>query len=246
MSDLGSGNEMRHLASSRSPKSSPNLSGGWVVMLLSGLIAAVLFLFATQQSGNKVAVVVLAKNVSAGQTLDATYFGRAEISAGDASLARLIKFSEKDKFVNQVASGPLEAGDLLSKSFLRNAAAANSKRSMSIAVDRERANNGNLRAGDRIDIIDPENPDGYVAKNIEIITVSESGGSSGLAGASQFVVVVGVDEDQALKVSQAIQNEKFDIIRTTGASSTPAATGSATSSTTSSTSTTTTTSRVSG
>ncbi len=240
MADTGSATEMRHLASSRGPaRNSPNLSGGWVVMLLSGLIAAVLFLFATQQSSSKVAVLVLSKGVSSGQTVDASYFGRSEISTSDAQLNKLIKYEDRSKYNGWVAGGPLEGGDFVPKSILRTPAADNQKRSMSIPVDKTHAVNGALRAGDRVDVINSEAPvdEAYVAKGIEVLSV-DSSGSGGLGAQSEFSVTVAVDEDQALKVSKAIRGGKFDLVRSSGAANTTTSSSSSTGSTSGTSSTT--------
>lgn len=238
MTDTGSAQDMRHLGGpGRGPtRSSPNLSGGWVVMVLSGLIAAVLFIFATQQSSNRVDVAVLSRGVTAGQVVDGSFFVRASVAADDAQLQRLISFSDRENFDGYVASGPFAQGDLIPRSALLEPAASQNRRSMSIPVEKTHANNGDLRAGDRIDVIDPDNPDPYVARNVEVISTQDSSGGGGIGSVGQFTVVAAVNDDQAVKVSQAIRNGNFDLVRTTGA--TPAPSTSTNSSTTSTTSTT--------
>lgn len=218
MAESGSATDMRHMAPSR--RNSPNLSGGWVVMLLSGLIAAVLFLFATQQSSNKVAVIALNRNVQSGQPVDQSFFTRTEVSASDTQLKKFIRFEDRNKFNNWIAGGPLESGDVVPRSLLREPAQGNQQRSMSIPIDKTHAVNGNLRAGDRIDVINADAPEdeAYTARNVEVLSV-DNGDSGGLAAQASFSVNVAVSEDQAVKISKTIRGGKFDLIRSTGATS---------------------------
>lgn len=230
------GSEVRHKAS-KAPRSGPNLSGGWVVMLLSGLIAAVLFLFVTQQASDKVAVAVLAKDVPAGQRMDSSFFTTAEVSADSAQLDRLVRYQDSDRYTGWIASGPMKAGDLVLSSSLREPAASEGRRSMSVPVDKNHAANGELQAGDRVDVIDPATNDGYVARNVEVLNaVSTSGG---IGGNDSYTVILAVNDEQAVKISKAVATGKFDLIRSTG-SSTPAASNNSSSSSGSTTTTTTT------
>lgn len=213
------GAELRH-RTTKAPRSGPNLSGGWIVMLLSGLIAAVLFLFITQQASDRVAVAVLAKDAAPGQRVDASFFRSAEISADGAQLDRLIRFEERERYTGWVAAGPLAAGDFASPSLLREPAASDGQRSMSIPVEKSHAANGQLLAGDRIDVIDPATDDGYVARDVEVLNaVTDSGG---IGGDDRFTILVAVSDDEAVAISKAIATGKFDIVRSTGSNNTAA------------------------
>ena len=216
MAETGSATDMRHLAPSR--RSTPNLSGGWVVMLLSGLIAAVLFLFVTQQTSSKIAVLALSKSVQSGQVVDSSFFTRTEVSAADSQMKKFIRFEEREKFNGWTAGGPLETGDIVPRSLLREPSNGGQPRSMSIPIDKSHANNGNLRPGDRIDVINADAPEdeAYVAQNVEILSVND-GSSGSLAAQSSFGVTVAVTEDQAVKISKTIRGGKFDLIRSSGA-----------------------------
>jgi Flp pilus assembly protein CpaB len=223
MADSGANPDARHLAPGRaSSKGSPNVSGGWLIMVLSGLIAAVLFFFVTQQSSNRVAIATFQTNLAAGEEITENSFDRAEISAGDSQLGRLVPYEQRDQYIGWLTAGPVGAGELVQRSALREPAADEGQRSMSIPVDRTRSNNGLLTPGDLIDVIIPTEND-YAATGLEVLSV-ETSGEGALAGNATFTLVVAVDEEQAIRVSQAISNGDFDVVKATGATTTPTTT----------------------
>jgi Flp pilus assembly protein CpaB len=102
-------------------------------------------------------------------------------------------------------------------------------RAMSLPVPREHAAGGDLRAGDRVDVlgvIEGSDVD-YAATNIEVLAVSEA--RSGAVGArpSEFSITVAVDETQARLLARALAAGNVEVVRSTGAA--PIAAGPATS-----------------
>lgn len=195
----------------------PNVSGGWIVMLLSGLIAMAIFFFATGQSGQRYSVSVIKDKIAPGETIKASELQRSEVFVDQSQLDKLVRFDDITKYDGWIATAPLEAGDLLSKSSLREPAASDGLRSMSIPVERSHAVGGDLKVGDRVDIIDAQNaPAAYVAQNIAVVSVN-TGGTAALGATSDFSVTVAVDSDQAIRLSSAIKANKFDVVKSTGA-----------------------------
>lgn len=195
----------------------PNVSSGWVVMLLSGLIAAVVFLFATGQGGQKYSVAVIEHRIEPGKPITAADIREERVTVDKAQLDRLVRFGDTKQFEGWIATTTLEPGDLVLKSTLRQAAASSGQRSMSIPVDKSHAVGGDLAAGDRVDIIDASNtPAAYVAQNLEVLSVNNSGGSA-LGSTTDFSVTVAVNAEQAARLSQTIKGNRFDIVESTGA-----------------------------
>jgi Flp pilus assembly protein CpaB len=223
MAEMTSTNDVGYVASvtQGAKRSVPNVSSGRWIMILSGLLAAVIFLFATAQSGSKTSITIITKHIDAGETISADAFGKEGIQADRAQLDRMIRFDDHSQYAGFVATTALEPGDIVMKSMILRPSTADGRRSMSIAVDKAHAVNGNLKPGDRIDLIDASvTPAFYVVQNIEVLDVSDSD-SRTLGATSGFSLAVSVDAEQAAKLATTIKAGKFDVIRTTG--STPAA-----------------------
>jgi Flp pilus assembly protein CpaB len=186
-------------------------------MILSGLLAAAIFLFATAQSGSKTSITVITKHIDPGQTITPEFLGEQGVSVDKAQLDRMVRFDTRSQYTGFVATAALEPGDILMKSMVIRPAADNGGRAMSIAVDKAHAVNGDLKAGDRVDVIDATTtPAAYVVQNIEVLVVNNS--NDGAIGASSsFSIAVSVDSEQAARLSTTIKGGKFDVVRSTGA-----------------------------
>jgi Flp pilus assembly protein CpaB len=92
-------------------------------------------------------------------------------------------------------------------------------RSMSIPVGREHAAGGDLSPGDRVDVIRVSD-DGqaeYAAADVEVLAVGDDGGGGLGEQATQFHVVVAVDEAEALSIAEALGADQVEVVRSTGA-----------------------------
>jgi Flp pilus assembly protein CpaB len=220
MADPNSANDLRYLPSSPAPRrSAPNVSSGWVVMLLSGLLAAVLFFYATQSTSHTYDVAAAAQHIDPGQPVTANSFRIVKVNVGKSELSRLVLYSDRQQFNGYIAGAGLEPGDIINKSSLRSPAASRGQRAMSIPVDKEHAVSGELQVGDRVDVVDEAIADQpqFVAQNLEVLSVVNTSGGGALTAATQFGVTVAVSGDQAVKVAGAIKGGKFEVIRSTGA-----------------------------
>jgi Flp pilus assembly protein CpaB len=203
------------LTAASTKKTGPSVSSSWVLMVLSGLIAMVVFLFATAKSDPKVEILVAANNIQTGSQVQASDFRTEAVALDTSQLNRFIRAADRNSVVGFTASGPISAGDFIAKNQLRQAATNNGLSAMSIPVDPTHAAGGNLARGDRVDIID-ESTAAFVARNIEVIDVKNGSAGGALSSGQQFHVVVALNSDTALSIGGALKNGKFDIIRSTG------------------------------
>jgi len=201
-------------------RTGPNISSSWVVMVLSGLIAMIVFLFTTNQVTNKVQVVVAASDIETGQQVTAADFKTVSVTLDSPLLNRLILAADSKNYVGSTAAGPIGSGDFISKSQLREAATTNGLNAMSIPVDPTHAAGGNLARGDRVDILD-ESTGSYAARGIEVIDVKNGNGGGALSASESFHITVAVTADQAISIGTALKNQKLDVIRSTGGTTSP-------------------------
>jgi Flp pilus assembly protein CpaB len=210
--------DLRYMPSgaSASRKSAPNVSSGWVIMILSALIAAVVFLFVTNQADKTFSVLVAARDIQSGQTVDQSMFRETKVTLDSSQVNRLILFADRSRVTGFTASGPIKQGDLVAKAALIAPATGQNERAMSIPVEKTRAANGVLVVGDRVDIVFVGEAPLFVP-NLQVLAVADNAGG-GLGAANTFVVTVAVDPDEAVQISTAINsNGKFDVIRSTAA-----------------------------
>jgi Flp pilus assembly protein CpaB len=91
-------------------------------------------------------------------------------------------------------------------------------RSMSIPVAREHAAGGQLRPGDRVDVIDIVDGEAiYAVTGAEVVTVGTERTGTLDATTRSFHVVVAVDGDEALRLTAALADEQLEVVRSTGA-----------------------------
>jgi Flp pilus assembly protein CpaB len=201
-------------------RTGPNISSSWIIMVLSGLIAMIVFLFATNQATNKVQVLVAANDIETGQQVKVTDFKTVSVTLDSPQLNRLILAADSKDYVGSTAAGPIGSGDFIAKSQLREAATTTGLNAMSIPVDPTHAAGGNLARGDRVDILD-ETTGSYAARGIEVIDVKNGNAGGALASSESFHITVAVTADQAVSIGTALKNQKLDVIRSTGGTTSP-------------------------
>jgi Flp pilus assembly protein CpaB len=207
-------------ASAVAKRGGPNISSSWIIMVLSFLIAVVVYLFVTNTETEKVAVAVATKDLSAGAQLEAGDMRQIEVTLDSPQLNRLVMWADRNQYVGYTVAGPIAEGDMITKAQARRQTTANGLDAMSVPIAKTRAVGGELAIGDRVDIIDNSvSPSAYAAQNVEIIAVKEGASGGALAAAEGFHLLVAVSPDQAISLAKAIENAKMDVVRTTGGSS---------------------------
>lgn len=197
-------------------KASPNVSSGWIVMVLSGLIAMVVFIYATQQGGERFSVAVPTERIDPGERVDPGKFREVEVNVPEAQLNRLLRFEDLASIDGSISAAGFEPGDLVNRALLMEAR-ADQLRAMTIPVPRERAVDGALRTGDRVDVLSDKDDVSYVAAyDLEVLSVN-AGGGSGIAGGQNFSVTVSVAPEEAVALGRAINDGAHSVIKSTGA-----------------------------
>lgn len=221
MADFSSKNDapFHPAAAAVAKRSGPNVSSSWIIMVLSGLIAIVVFLFLTNKVTEKVAVAVATDDLSAGAQLSADSFRSVEVTLDSALLNRLVLFADRNQYVGYTVAGPIAEGDMITKAQVRRQTTANGLDAMSIPIERTRAVGGELAIGDRVDVIsNSQTTSAYAAQDIEIIAVKDGSSGGALAAAEGFHLIVAISPEQAISIAKAIEDGKLDIVRTTGGS----------------------------
>lgn len=191
------------------------LSMGHGLMLGAGLLAALLNLALLRGGDETVLVAVAAADIQPGERLTSNHFGETELAAGSAIISQLIPSDQVDDLVGLIASARIAAGEPVLRSAVSPGAGG---RAMSVPVDPEHAVGGRLRVGDRIDVIEvQEDRATYVATDLEIIGINESGSGGALDGLGSYSVTVAVDDATALRLAAAIRADRFELVRSTGA-----------------------------
>lgn len=199
----------------KAPK--PSMSGAWIVMLLSGLVAAVAFFYVTNTANQKYSVLVASKDIPAGTAVNNDYFVQTEIAAEKQTLSRFVRLRDRESVRGQIANSFIARGDIVQRSSFRPPATREiSKGEMSIPVEKKKAANGRVFPGDLIDVLDERAPASPVAQNLEVLYVSNDNGS--LGGGGSFSISVAVDSQQQLAIAKALDGNKINIVRKTGMS----------------------------
>ena len=187
-------------------------------MVLSGLLAFLLVLTVLRERDDTVRIAVATVDIDGGTTLEAGDVRFAEVSDSDGPL--LTAFMNADDIATAVDEGwvatrTIRAGIPLTTTDLRRAASGAGVRVMSVPIAPEHAVNGQIVAGDRIDLISVRRGvAAYVVTNAEVIAVSSSDSTVGGRG---FSITIAVDELTSLEVASALDTGGLEIIRSTGA-----------------------------
>ena len=209
------------------PASRSRLSFGHVITLLTGLLATVLVFSLLRERDASFRVAAAGAEIRAGTTLDRTGLRLVDVHVPEDVRQRLFDPAALGRFSGWVATRTIEPGELLSRGDLRPPAAPSALRAMSIPVEAAHAVGGSLTAGDRLDVIqvDEGGRASYVVTGAEVLAVNRPDGGVIGAAASSSSLTVAVDAKQALRLASAIRSQRFDVVRSTGASDSASATG---------------------
>jgi Flp pilus assembly protein CpaB len=193
---------------------------GHVVMLVAGLLGALGTLAALQRADHRVEVLVARHDLVAGTVVDANALRTVKIGADGDALRGLVRATDVSRLVGKVVTEDVAAGRLVAPTDVRAASAGATPRSMSFPIDRARALDGQLVAGDRVDLVavDARNERAaYVATNVEVLRVGGGSGHGPLTGSDAVTVTIAVDAPSALDVATAVQAKELTLVRSTGA-----------------------------
>src|SRR5688572_8789310 len=94
MAEMRSANDIsyRANATASAKRAIPNVSSGWVVMLLSGLLAMVIFFVLAGSGGSGHTVTVVGRHIEPGEPITAATLRQAEVDVNNEQLDRMISF----------------------------------------------------------------------------------------------------------------------------------------------------------
>lgn len=197
------------------PRRLGRLSTGHVLMLLAGTVAVLANYTVLRGVDETVAVLVADAPIAAGVPLEPGMLAVAEVAAGGALPDRLVAADRRETIRGMVSAAPVTPGDPLRDADLREAAAPDGRRAMSVPVEAGHAAGGALAPGDRVDVI--ETVDGtaaYLVTGAEVLAVADGGALDGLRG---FNLTIAVGAGDALRLAEAIHARDLDVVRATGA-----------------------------
>lgn len=192
--------------------------------LLVALAALAAFVAARGgQSGPTQYYVVVTHDVVAGTKLDVSDLRALAMDLPDAIAERA--FTDVAAVAGRLTVSPLARGELVQASAVVSGDAADPRLQLSVPVERSRALDGLVGAGERVDVLATygAGADGetlLVVRGAQVLRVDQ-GQHGALAASSDMVVLLAVGTvDDALAVTHAAQAGKVTLVRTTTMSDT--------------------------
>lgn len=197
------------------------LSLGHVIMLAAGLLAFLLVLTVLRDQSDTAFVAVASADIEAGTRVAAGAVEFREINVEDQAL--FTAFLDQPRMqaaidAGAIATRTIATGDVLLDSDFRVVDPLGSgQRATSILIDPGRAVGGNIRIGDRVDIIEVVDDSGavFVATDVEVIAVSTPQ-STNLGTSGDLTITVAVDTSTSLRLAFAMSNYDVYVVRATG------------------------------
>jgi Flp pilus assembly protein CpaB len=144
-------------------------------------------------------------------TSDAIRFVPIDLPADVAAAA----FGSAAQLEGRVLVAPVGEGELLQRGVLSDQAQAEPAAEVSIALARDLAVDGRLRAGDTVDVYATyDTGTELVASGVRVISVTESGGSFG-DGRELTVTLALTDQSRRIPVINAARDGQVTLVRTT-------------------------------
>jgi Flp pilus assembly protein CpaB len=195
------------------------VSGGHLVMLLAGLLGALLTVAALQSADHRVDVLVARTDLVPGDTVRAHDLRTVRVHADPGAMAAFVRADHLEALVGEVVTSRVRAGRFVAQDDFEHAGASRARRSMSFPIDRAHALDGELVAGDTVDVVAADARTGearYVATGAEVLRVA--GTSRGaLGGNDTMTVTLAVAPDTALDIATAFHGNDLTLVRATGA-----------------------------
>jgi Flp pilus assembly protein CpaB len=192
------------------------VGGAHLLVLLAGVLALVLTLSALRREQSGRLVAVAAHDLEAGVRLRDADVRYESVGAGADVAAHLV--AADSPWRGRVLVRPVRAGELLMVDGLRRRAGPDGRRAMSIPVERARAVNGRLAAGDRVDVVRAR--DGVatvVAAGLEVLDVDDDRDGALGSARGQVAVTLAVDVAESQRLAAVLADGDFVLTRVTGA-----------------------------
>lgn len=195
------------------------VSTGHLVMIVAGLVGLLLTVVVLRRADERQAVAVAARDLSPGTALSEASVRYEQVKMEDSLLGTVLQPEDVKRMRDAVAAYPIAAGELIHRRAVRPAAAPEGKRAMSVAIDPSRAVNGELAAGDRVDVILAGGHEvSIIVADAEVLRVGRPDRGGAFGGVNdKFSVTIAVNERESQLVAAGIAGGDIVIARTTGA-----------------------------
>jgi len=212
--DLGSTTRRTSIRIPRKPNSRTIVGG-----LLVSTAALAAFLTVTGAGGTpQQSIVISRRTIAAGERLDSSTLTTTTVDKHTADSLR--GYSSIDVLAGSVALAPIGEGELVQRSAVLTGGPIEATREFSFPVDRDRALNGDLRSGERVDVLatygsGTDATTTVLARDANVIRVTDA--KSGSLGASgKLIITLGlVSADQLLDAAHAAQVASITVVRST-------------------------------
>lgn len=199
----------------------PRLSAGHVVMLVAAVTAALANMAVLRPGDAGAPFLVAARDLPAGTPLDPGVVRGARAPLDAAVAATLLAPRQLDELDGEVTAGAVPAGSPIRVADLREPSGPAGHRRLSVPVDRQRAVGGDVRVGDRIDVIAVGDGEArYIVSGARVLGVLDDDTPS-LAGPSRLALTIAVPPDTALCVAAAVDAGEVTVVLSTGQSPVP-------------------------
>jgi Flp pilus assembly protein CpaB len=196
------------------------VSSGHAVMLAAGLLGALATVAALRSADHRVPVLAARGDLVAGAVLTRDDLRTVRVGGDAAAMSTLVRADDADALVGRVVTTGVVDGRLLAPDDVQARAGGRVTRSMSFPIARARALDGDLRAGDVVDVVataDRDDEARFVATGVEVVRVGGDGRSTPLGGTDAITVTLAVEPDVALAVATAAAGDGMTLVRATGA-----------------------------
>lgn len=190
-------------------------------------VAALVTYLAVEGSGssNRRTVVVASRAIAPGERLDASALVTESIDDGPLSSHA---FADPTPLVGAVTLAPIAEGELVQRSAVQSAVTSTPAREFSFPVDRDRALNGDLRPGERVDVLATygsgnDSTTVVLSRDARVVRIADA--RSGAIGSSaRLILTLALSSaDQLLDTAHAAQTAAITVVRTTLAGDTSGA-----------------------
>ena len=187
--------------------------------LLVSAAALAAFLAVSGAGGSpQQSVVISRRALAAGERLDSSTLATTSVDTRTAESLRA--FLSVDALAGAVALAPIGEGELVQRSAVLTGGPTEPTRQFSFPVDRERALNGDLRSGERVDVLatygsGSDATTTVLARDANVIRVTDAkSGSLGSSG-KLIVTLALTSPDQLLDAVHAAQVAAITVVRST-------------------------------
>jgi pilus assembly protein CpaB len=189
-------------------------------MVAAGLSALVLSIAVLRDPPEGVRVAVANGDIRAGTSVGPANFRIERVQGSNHVLSTLVAARDLRAMRRRIAVTTIADGELVARSALRNRAAPDGLRAMSIPIDASLAVAGRLAPGDRIDILfTGASAASVIVGDARVLAVDQKGQGGIGETSSPFTVTVAVDAEGSQRLAAAIADGDISIARTTGARS---------------------------